>query len=212
MDHRIPTTCLACRRNRGWTRICTNCQARTDEALEALPAWYDRLGEVLIPGSIRTDRVSGSRSAPLPATLEPLTLRAAGGIVGYLTDWEDSWRQELGWSPRPFRGSIIRTIAGSVQFLRHNWPWAVGEHPIPEYFVAEIDVLLRQCRLQIEGPSDYKPVGSCPTVCDDGLPCATTLWANPWLDSIRCRGCNTTWPREHWLLLGGTLRQEAAAC
>jgi hypothetical protein len=202
--------CQGCRRPTR-SRFCPGCASRVDENLAAIPGLYLQLGLILMPGSQAGDRVSGSRTAPPPCRLEPLSLRAKGGIVGILTDWEDGWRALLGWSLTPLRGSIEKTVAGSAAFLKMNWPWCADKHPAAYEFASEINELIRTCGLQINGPSDYKRIGDCPTLCDDGYPCGTTLWANPYLDSIRCRSCESVWDRPHWLLLGGTLRTQVAA-
>ncbi|MFK8850454.1 hypothetical protein [Streptomyces sp. Ac-502] len=106
---------------------CRICQDRGTAMLRELPALYDQLGDLLEPGSGRGGgRVSGTRGAPLPCSLHVLDLRAPGGLVTMLADWEAAVRDELGYEAAPFRGDLRQTLAGTVTFLASNSPWIYG--------------------------------------------------------------------------------------
>jgi hypothetical protein len=186
-------------------RICVLCQSLADDQLAALPVFYTRLEGVLEPGSGGSDRVSGSKLPPLPARLGPLSLRGPGGIVGVLTAWEDDWRSWLGWSARPFRGSVEQTVGGAVVFLRNNWLWASAEHPSPDVFAADVRALTAACRSELEPRGNARRIGLCPTVVDEGR-CGVELWADPYAPEIRCWRCRTTWGRDRWLNLASAMR------
>lgn len=206
-DQPAAVECAACKRP-GRARLCPGCVTRTDADLAALPRLYGALGDTLAPGAGRVDgsRVSGSRLAPLPVRLEPLSLRAHGGIVQTLHSWEDDWRDILGWTARPFRGSVEQAVTGSAGFLRVNLPWCADAHPSPGDFVREINQITLACRLQVYGPGDARKVGVCPAVADDALVCGAALWANPYAEKIECPGCHRMWKRGEWMELGRLMR------
>jgi hypothetical protein len=206
-DQPVSVQCLSCGRS-GRNRVCPGCVARTDDELTELPSLYAALGDAMIRGSVPVgDRVSGgSRTPPIPVRLEPLSLRAHGGITAMLHSWEDDWRDILGWSARPFRGTVEQSLVGSVKFLRVNLPWCADAHPAPGEFMREVREWSASCRMQVYGPGDTRMIGVCPTVADDGYACGTALWANPYVEKIECRGCRTCWPRTSWIGLASAMR------
>lgn len=199
------TPCLACQ-FRSPSRICPRCLSAADDGLKALPGYYSRLGNALEPGSRTSDPVSGSKLPPLPVRLGPLSLRGPGGIVGVLSGWEDDWRGWLGWSARPFRGSVEQSVLGAVVFLRNNWLWAAREHPAPDAFAAAVRDLVAACRNELERTGQARPIGSCPTVVGEGEACGAVLWADPYVEEIRCWRCRVSWGRDQWLALARAMR------
>lgn len=192
--------CVLCGRQ-GPKRVCDRCLDATEQHLKSLSLYYRRLGEFLKPGSTTSSPVSGGSSeAPLPVKVDVLSLRGPGGIAGVLTAWEDDWRNVLGWSARPFRGTTEQTVDGAALFLLRNWPWCADKHPAPELFADEIRELVDACRLHTEGRSDIRVIGECPVVTEHGV-CGSKLFAAPFLSVIRCRKCRTEWPESDWLKL-----------
>lgn len=190
----------------GSSRLCQGCTQAVDDRLAEMPGLYARLGSFLAPGS-GTGGPSVKRvEAPLPARLGPLSLRGAGGIVGVLAAWESDWRDALCWSPSPPRGRIENAVEEHVKFLRNNLLWCVDQHPALDEFTREIAELYATCRTEIEGPSDVRPIGYCPTILDDDAPCGARLFANPYALSIRCRYCGTSWEGSAWLTLAAEIR------
>lgn len=124
----VCTICNRDLRDDEWGRAaCRICQDRGTGMLRELPRLYDQLGGLLEPGSGRGDgRVSGTRGAPLPCSLHVLDLRAPGGLVTMLADWEAAVRDELGYAQAEFRGDLRQTLAGTVTFLAANAPWIYG--------------------------------------------------------------------------------------
>ncbi|MFE3202190.1 hypothetical protein [Embleya sp. NPDC059237] len=145
--------------------------------------------------------MSGTRTPPLPVQLEALNLRAPGGIVTILGEWEDDWRRLYGWSPAGPRGRAEEALDNTVRFLRNNLGWACRQHPAIGEFAGEIGDLITRCKTACGKRSDAKYVGDCPGP-DDDQECGVRLYADPWLDFIRCRSCRTEWPRSEWIGLG----------
>lgn len=208
-DQPASVKCMICRRT-GARRVCGLCLAHVDIALTSIPALYAALEESMEPSwGLRTDpRVTGGGrvGSPLPLRLEPLSLRANGGIVSVLRYWETEWRMVLGWTATPFRGTVEQSIKGAVHFLRSNWPWCADEYPAPDDFARSVREWSAACRLQVNGPGDARLIGVCPTVADDGVVCGTSLWADPYAERIECRGCRVVWRRGEWMELGRRMR------
>lgn len=210
MTTHIPPLCRICLRP-ATAPPHPGCVARLDEALAELPGLYRALASVLLPGTVPAGaRVSGSRTPPLPVALGPLSLRARGGIVGVLADWEDAVRSALEWPERPLRGSIEHTVDGTVAFLRAQLLWICDAFEPAAEFAHEIRHLVAQCRCCLGERSDARVIGYCPAVLDDGTECGRPLRASPESEVIRCT-CGASWLRAQWMTLGAVLREQEAA-
>lgn len=189
---------------------CRVCEQRATEQLQALPALYGKLRAALTPsaGHHSGGKVTATRHAPLPVSLQPLNLRAPGGIVTELQFIEDSWRRTLGWTVAPFRGSLEQTVGPVVEFLVANLPWACDSFDEVADDLKVIGSLHGQAHGAVTGEREAKvPIGCCPVVSEDsGAPCGEKLRVSPWASSIRCTGCGTQWQRDEWLRLGAILR------
>jgi hypothetical protein len=181
---------------------------RVGDEIVSLPAWYARLAGVLAPsmGASSGEKVASSRYGMLNLRVEPLNLRAWGGIPSVLLGWEDAWRDELRWEQAPFRGSAAQTVDGCARFLSTNWLWAADSYTAVADFAAQVHRLVGECRLQVEGPSGTRQVGVCPVAAPDGYVCGTALYAHPYVDVIECRGCRARWERPRWIELATLLR------
>lgn len=186
------------------------CAERLNALLVDIPALYVLMGDVLAPGTAgdRT-RVSGTRTAPLPVRLEPLSLRARGGIVTILATWEVDWRETRQMAPAE-RGASERDLAAIVLWLRAHLPWAIEQHAAIREFADEVRDVVRECRAAAGLLPHMMRIGTCPVDCD-GQACGEKLYADPQAEEIWCRKCRTRWPRAHWMLLGRTLRGEEMA-
>lgn len=183
------------------------CADRLRADLVAIPGLYALMGAVLAPGTAgERSRVSGTRTAPLPVRLEPLSLRARGGIVTVMASWEADWRETRGFAPAR-RGDSERDLAAIVLWLRAHLPWAVEHHRAVDEFGEELRDVGRQCRGAAGLLPSMMRIGDCP-VDMDGDPCGAALYAEAAAEEIQCRRCRTSWPRGHWMLLGKTLRGE----
>lgn len=208
----LDAQCFVCGRG-SQARVCPGCRDRVGQEISSLPAWYTRLAGVLPPslGAGAGPKVAASRFGALNIRVEPLSLRAWGGMPSVLLGWEDAWRGELGWEPPPFRGSAAQTVSGCAGFLSANWLWAADSSGTVADFAAQVHRLVGECRLQVEGPSGTRQVGLCPVPAHDGYACGTTLYAHPYVDVIECRGCRARWERPRWIELATALRQANSA-
>jgi len=201
------TACTICRRPLNLDREQTRhqrCADRLRTNLTELPGLYALMGAVLAPGTAGDrSRVSGTRTAPLPVRLEPLSLRARGGIVTILATWEVDWRDLRGLTEAN-RGTSERDLSAIVLWLRAHLPWAIEEHAAVDEFAAEVRDIVRQCRAAAGLLPSMMRIGACPALVGDTA-CEAALYADPMAKEIRCR-CGARWGRGQWMLLGKTLR------
>lgn len=190
-------------------RIHGGCQRRLDGRLEALPPAWRALALWLTPAP------GGGRSgaptrdeAPLPVRLDVLDLRARGGIER-LTEWERDWRELLGWTQLPFRGSVEETIKGTVTFLRNNLIWACENHPGIRDFDREVKQITGEIESIVDPPERSVRVGYCPTPLDDEEPCGAVLRYFPGNTVLSCPWCRASWATDEWLALAAA--QSSAA-
>ncbi|MEU7149162.1 hypothetical protein AB0B15_14170 [Streptomyces sp. NPDC045456] len=184
---------------------CRICQDRGTTMLRAFPALYDRLGDLLEPGSGRGDgRVSGTRGAPLPCSLHVLDLRARGGLVTVLADWEAAVRDELGWPTATFRGDLRQTLDGVVGFLVANAPWIYASFSGAADLHREIRALHAHTQRLVTGEQAERRV----TVrCACGQPMRVTFTT----PGRRCGTCGTQYGHSEVLQLPLADRNERSA-
>jgi hypothetical protein len=202
---------------------CTICQRPTDDRdpvrhqrcaerlaadLRAIPGHYALMGAVLAPGTAGGGaHVSGTRTAPLPVRLEPLSLRASGGLVTVMATWEVDWRETRGLTAA-VRGTGERDLAAIVLWLRAHLPWAIESHPAVDEFATEVRDLLRQCKSAAGLLPKMMRIGDCPAVAEgEDEPCGTALYADPLGQKVQCRKCGGVWWRGQWMLLGSVIRE-----
>lgn len=177
---------------------CRPCADRTDQNLRAIAGpdgLYARLSGRLIPGSRNGGpSVSGSRTAPLPLRLEPLSLLARGGIVTILQTWLIDWHEHLGWTHPRWNGDLQQQCDDVVKRLRINLPWAAASHPAFDEFARESSQLRRQCEGQVTGE---KPPRRIPVAC----PCGHILKVTLDTAGVRCPACGTQYGHSEALQL-----------
>ncbi|MFJ5151376.1 hypothetical protein ACIQCF_07270 [Streptomyces sp. NPDC088353] len=203
-------TCAPCGRQLRHDELgrtaCRLCQDRTDLALRQLPGprgLYAQLATVLNPGAGRGEgRVTGSRTAPLPLRLEPLSLAARGGVVTVLQAWLIDWHELLGWRYPRWQGDLQQQLDQVVKALQVNLEWAATKHPAFGDFAQEVSSLVRQCERQTTGERPERPVS---VAC----PCGTVLRVTVSTPGARCRGCSTQYARSEVLELPLAVRAAA---
>lgn len=126
-------------------RVHPGCEDRMRANLEALPALYRQLADVLTPGRRGGDGRTGTRTAPLPCSLEVLDLRNRGGIEGVVGGWARDLCEREQWTIPDYR-SVQAVIDWAVKILVVNLPAICAEHPA----VKEIAAELRSVRAQAE--------------------------------------------------------------
>lgn len=187
-----------------------NCADRLRADLVAIPGLYALMGAILAPGAIAGGgRVSGNtRTTPLPLRLEPLSLRARGGLITTLALWETHIRAERGLSAGVERGITDRDLAAIVLFLRAQLTWTTEHYSQTEKFATDLRDIVHDCRAAAGILPNLQRIGDCPNPLADGDPCGTALFVDPYAEEIRCQWCRRTWSRPQWVPLGKRLRGE----
>lgn len=229
-DQEPATRCVHCPRLLHFDELnrwaCRVCEDRAATQISELATWHKQLQDKITPERTAADNaghVSGAtRTAPIPVAIGALDLIGPGGIAAKLQTIEDDWRKTLGW-PNPNRTDGIRlfaswrshpeqTMSFVIPFLRNNLPWACGMYNDVAVDLKLIRDLHRQADVVINGTREAKvPIGHCPVVNDEGVPCGEKLKVSPFACEIKCAGCGTRWARDEWLRLGATIRGFALA-
>jgi hypothetical protein len=176
---------------------CRPCEDRASQWIAELPGLFRQLDTTaaLMKGASRPGAgSSGTRTAPIPPRLDVLSLVGPGGVAARLSAIEDSWRQALGWTVAPWRGSPAQAVPHLAGFLANNLLWACSSY---EEVGQDIDDLRRlHGEMKAIVDDERRPgrvqIGNCPVRLDDG-PCWTPLTASAASHRVRCGGCNTRW-------------------
>lgn len=184
-------------------RPCTERVAANLAALAGPDGLYARLSASLHPGS-RTGgpTVSGSRTAPLPLRLDPLSLAARGGVVTILQTWLIDWHETLGYRHPRWDGDLQQQLDQVVGRLRNLLPWAAAEHGAFEEFAGETAQLRRQCEAATGGERGPRRFG---VTC----PCGATLKITIESPGKHCDACGAQYDRQQ--LFGLQLAERRAA-
>lgn len=203
------TACTICRRptdDRDPIRH-QHCADRLRTNLADIPGLYALMGAVLAPGTAGGGaHVSGTRTAPLPVRLEPLSLRGPGGMVTTLALWETHVREERGLSAGTVRGITGRDLAAIVLSLRTHLPWMTEHYTQVEKFATDLQDITHDCHATAGILPNAMRIGDCPNLLADGDPCGVALYADPYAEQLQCRWCRRTWFRPQWVALGKKLR------
>jgi len=204
------TSCIICRRGTDPVREPVRhqrCADRIHADLIAIPGLYVLMGAILTPGTASPGtHVSGTKNAPLPVRLEPLSLRARGGIATILAAWETHIRAERELSAGDERGITERDLAAIVLFLRAQLAWMTEHYAQVEKFAGDLRDIVHDCRAAAGILPNMMHVGCCPNLLADGDPCGVALYADPYAEQLQCRWCKRTWFRPQWMALGKKLR------
>ena len=204
------TACTICRRATDPERDPIRHQRCADGLrtnLADIPGLYALMGAVLMPGAVGGGaHVSGTRTAPLPVRLEPLSLRARGGIVTTLCLWETHMREERGYSAGTERGISARDLAAVVLFLQAQLGWVTEQYSQVQKFAWDLADIVHDCRSAAGVLPSMMRIGDCLSDLGDGEPCGVALYADPYADKIQCTWCRVTWFRPQWMALGKKLR------
>lgn len=195
-----PAACIVCRNDLfddEWDRYCCRpCQNRIDADLAALAGpvtWhagrltaglFAALADELEPSSgSQGPRVSGSRSAPIPARMGPLSDSADGGLVNDLEEWVRDW-EHRGYATRCHAVRPQYRMDQAVATLRFNLDTAVRQHEAINAFAEEIREIRGTCEALIIGARPPKPLTA---VCH----CGAAIRFNLNTGSRHCKGCGT---------------------
>ncbi|MEV8548354.1 hypothetical protein AB0L04_00665 [Streptomyces glaucescens] len=179
-------------------QACRPCTDRIDQQLRALAGpegLYARLAHSLAPGSSGGGPVvSGSRTAPLPLRLDPLSLAARGGVVTILQTWLVDWHDLLGYRHPRWEGDLQQQLDQVVHRLRVLLPWAAEQHGAIAEFGTELASLVRQCRAATGSEKPPRRVGVSCT-------CGHTLRVTLDTAGVRCPACSTQYGHSEALRL-----------
>ncbi|MGW4493776.1 hypothetical protein [Streptomyces sp. NPDC004376] len=193
--------CVACARPLWADEVgrlaCRPCQEKTATHIAALPGLYQQLDTtaMLMRGARRSGGgASGSKTPPIPPRLEVLALVGPGGVGARLAAVEDAWRQALGWTVAPWRGSPAQAVPQHVRFLMDNLLWACSSYESVGQDVEDIRRLHAECLALVQGDRRHGRVqiGVCPVLVGDGY-CGTQLTATAASHRVRCAGCGGRW-------------------
>ncbi|WP_184766375.1 hypothetical protein [Streptomyces griseoloalbus] len=188
-------------------QACRPCTDRVDHNLRALAGadgLYARLAHSLRPGSSGGGPVvSGSRTAPLPVRLEPLSLAARGGVVTILQTWLIDWHDLLGYRHPRWDGDLQQQLDQVVKRLRVLLPWAAEEHGAFDEFARELGSLVHQCQVVTGGEKPTRRIGVACT-------CGHTLRVTLDTAGVRCPACSTQYGHSEALRLPLAERRNAA--
>ena len=202
MDDATAHQCTVCHANLFEAELghqaCRPCTDRADRDLRALAGpdgLYARLSASLTPGSgSGGPAVSGSRTAPLPLRLAPLSLAARGGVVTILQTWLIDWHETLGYSHPRWEGGLQQQLDQVVQRLRVLLPWAAEAHGAYDEFARELSSIVRQCQAATGGEKQPRRV---PVQC----PCGQILRVTLDTAGVRCPACSTQYGHSEALRL-----------
>jgi hypothetical protein len=173
-------------------QACRPCTQRVDRALRDLAGadgLYARLADSLHPGSSSGGpAVSGSRTAPIPVRLEPLSLAARGGVVTVLQTWLIDWHETLGYRHPRWNGDLQQQCDQVVGRLRVLLPWAAEQHGAFSEFAREVAVLRRQCEAATGGERGPRSFG---VACQ----CGATLKITIESPGKHCDACGAQYGR-----------------
>lgn len=193
--------------------VCASCWDFALRCLSKFPERYHALGLALVPsqGSGYSDKVTGSKTPPLPLRIDALHLRS-GGISKPLMEHESVMRKQRSETMITFRGDELNTITETCNYLLNRKEWIWRNYSDRVGLVITIIGINKRINNMIGVKSDEIVIGSCPTINDDGETCNAKLKVNPTkLDrtsEIKCYRCETVWDSTQWRLLGRMLNAE----
>lgn len=196
------TACTVCHRDlyedELGNQACRPCIDRVDLNLRALAGpdgLYAKLSDSLHPGAgMAGPAVSGSRTAPLPVRLDPLSLAARGGVVTILQTWLVDWHDLLGYRHPRWEGDLQQQCDQVVHRLRVLLPWAGEQHGAFDEFAGEVARLRTQCQT---ATGSEKPPRRVPVQCGCGHILRVTLDTA----GVRCPGCSAQYGHSEALRL-----------
>lgn len=190
--------------------ICDLCWSYAVSQLKTFPEKYNALEEELLPARGYGQRVSGTRTPPLPVRLEALYLRS-GGMSRILMYHEATIRKIQKHTIITFRGEEIHRITKTVEYLSSHEEWIIKNYSDVDNLTKHILSINNSVKYVLGERSDEITLGTCPTLMEDGQSCGALLRVNIKIietyGDITCRRCKTTWTSEYWRHLGRVLEQ-----
>lgn len=183
-------------------RVHDGCRDRIRDNLDALPQLYRDLAEVLAPGRRGGDGRTGTRSAPMPCSLDVLDLRSRGGLEGVLAGWAADLCEREQWT-FPQYGTVEAAVEAYAGILLINLPMICDEHPAVRELAEEIRSVANQARRLVTGERPPRRIG---VQCACGHVLRITLD----VPGARCPSCNVQYGHTELMSLPLAERRVAA--
>lgn len=179
-------------------RLCPRCAQDTADLLGQLPDMYERLGEMLLPGS-RAQHGGGRRpvAGGAPASVSVIDVRAGFSI---LTTWHGALAQAREWTPPGLPDDGTTRIAVAVAALQSEIKWIAGHWEVAGDFAREVARLHRDTSTVVEPVERGLRAGRCPALVD-GRPCGAPLRLPPGGTALDCKWCGSSYPSTEWVAL-----------
>ncbi|NJP42293.1 hypothetical protein [Actinacidiphila epipremni] len=199
------STCGLCEQHQDAdAHLCQACVTTTAQRLAAFPYLYRNLADELVPlGSNwpRQDGGGGTRvDAPLPVVEHPLVLRAGGGIVGVLEDWQAGLHAERGWAEPVIPAGVEPRVRAAAAALSAHLPWIAAHWPEAGTLAREVADLYAEITSIVAPPVRTTRIGYCPAL-RDGQACGAVLRMERGADVITCPWCQAEYPGRLWMWL-----------
>lgn len=217
-DDRTGSCPLCAHRDPRQGLVCDLCSQRLAARLWELRDLHALLLAALGPGRAQSQRVSGSREAPLPLRVSALDL--AGTAHREIDGVHDTWRDQAGsWSVAATLDSWVRDWAETLElplpraqvpalttWLSRHLRWALDNHPAIDEFADEVTVTLYRVRaLLAVSRSVIHLAEACPS-------CGwTALRRDPGGGPVECGNCRRSWQHEQFERLAVVLADEGDA-
>jgi hypothetical protein len=173
--------------------------------LEALPALYRALADVLQPGRRGGGPVvSGTPGSRMPGG-DALDLRARGGIEGVVGGWARDLCERENWTI-PDYTSISAIVDWACHILAINLPMICDEHPAVKEMAAELRKTTAQAERLITGE---KPPRRITVTCSTDQ-CHGTMHVTLDTPGARCPACGEQYGHAEVLQLPMAERRAAA--
>lgn len=190
--------------------VCDSCWSYAFTQLPQFAEYYQLLETELMPKKGFGERVSGSKTPPMPVQAEVLVLRT-GGMSEPLMAHELQMRAIRRETAITFRGEEINKVYISSEYIRHREEWIYSDYPDYADLICDIIKITKRVHSCLGWKSEDMVIGTCPALDDDGKSCGASLKVNPQTFDhntiIRCRVCDATWNSNQWSLLGKVLEQ-----
>lgn len=190
--------------------ICNSCWNYAFKQLPKFCEYYQLLESELMPKKGFGERVSGSKTPPIPVSIEVLLLRS-GGISKTLMKHEAEMRKLRRETKITFRGEDIYKIQFSTEYILKREEWIYPNYEKYADLVCDIIKISKRIHAALGWKSEDMVIGTCPAIDEEGKACGTSLKVNPQTFDhntiIRCKVCDASWNPNQWSLLGKVLEQ-----
>ena len=174
-------------------RVHRGCRERIEADLRELPDLYRQLGPALVPGRRGADGRTGTKTAPLPCSLDALDLLGRGGIEGVVGGWARDLCERERWDIPQF-GTIVAIVDWSCGVLVLNLAMICDEHPAVREMAQELRQIAGQAQRIVTGEKPPRRIG---VQCS----CGHTLRVTLDTAGVKCPACSAQYGHSEALRL-----------